>query len=54
MEELLNKELTYGQLTRGILKEEPKKNMKLKILKFLKKIMKKAIEILKREGVEII
>ena len=35
MEELLNKELTYGQLTRGVLKEEPKKNMKINILKFL-------------------
>ena len=35
MEELLNKELTYGQLTRGVLKEEPKRNMKLKTLKFL-------------------
>lgn len=25
MEELLNKELTYGQLTRGVLKKEPKR-----------------------------
>ena len=43
MEELLNKELTYGQLTRGVLKEESKKNMKTNILKFLKKIMKKLL-----------
>ena len=43
MEELLNKELAYGQLTRGVLKEEPKKNMKTNILKFLKKIMKKLL-----------
>ncbi len=34
MEELLNKELTYGQLTRGVLKEEPKKgNSKKKPIK---------------------
>ena len=43
MEKLLNKELAYGQLTRGVLKEEPKKNMKTNILKFLKKIMKKLL-----------
>ena len=34
MEELLNKELAYGQLTRGVLKEESKKNMKINILSF--------------------
>ena len=44
MEELSNKELTSGQLTIGVLKEEPKKNMKLKILKFLKKIIKKLLK----------
>ena len=43
MEELLNKELTYGQLTRGVLKEEPKKKHENKYIKFLKKIMKKLL-----------
>lgn len=39
MEELLNKELTYGQLTRGVLKEEPKKgNSKEKQLKEIEAI----------------
>lgn len=41
MEELLNKELTYGQLTRGILNEEPKKgNSKEKQLKQIKSLCK--------------
>lgn len=47
MEELLNKELTYGQLTRGVLKEEPKrgdsKEKQLKIIKSLCKIKTKEI-----------
>ena len=39
MEELSNKELTYGQLTRGVLKEKHEN----KYIKFLKKIMKKLL-----------
>lgn len=39
IEELLNKELTYGQLTRGVLKEEPKRgNSKEKQLKEIEAI----------------
>ena len=39
MEELLNKELTYGQLTRDVLKEEPKRsNSKEKQLKEIEAI----------------
>ena len=47
MEELLNKELTYGQLTRGVLKEEPKrgdsKEKQLKKIKSLCRLKTKEI-----------
>ena len=38
MEELLNKELTYGQLTRGVLKEEPKKGNTFEVLEIVEDI----------------
>ena len=45
MKELLNKKLTYGQLTRGVLNEDPKKgNSKEKQLNKIRSLCKLTIE----------